>query len=75
MRKEHKIALGVLHKRLNLQAGYEFSQFQWQSLIYAWCAERRRKGHHAKPCEIFKKGWLSKKDAVSLSEYAGYNLL
>lgn len=75
MKTEHKIALGVLHQRLNLQAGYEFSQYQWRTLIYAWCAERRRKKQHAKPCEIFKKGWLSKKDAVSLSKYAGYSLL
>ena len=75
MKKEHKIALGVLHQRLNLQAGYEFSQYQWRTLIYAWCAQRRRMNRHAKACDIFKKGWLSEKDAVSLSVYAGYSLL
>ena len=75
MKNEHKIALGVLHQRLNLQAGYEFSQYQWRTLICAWCAARRRMNRHAKPSDIFKKGWLSEKDAVSLSIYAGYSLL
>ena len=75
MTQDNKIELGVLHKRLNAQTGYVLSQYQWKTLIYAWCAKRRRMNQHAKPCDIFKKGWLSKKDAVSLSAYAGYSLL
>ena len=66
---KHKIELSLLHRRLCKRANYAYSKDKWNVLLYGW----RKKYNHS--AAHVKKGWLSKNDAVSLSEYVGYDLL
>ena len=65
----------TLYKRFCTAVDYNPTLHQFRTLVYGWAAQEKRRHRRVDTALIFRRGWMSKKDAVSLSEYAGYHLL
>ena len=75
MTKNNQIEMTTLYKRFGTAVDYNPTLHQFRTLVYGWAAQEKRRHRRVDTALIFRRGWMSKKDAVSLSEYAGYNLL
>lgn len=73
--KKNKIELATLRKRLQTHLDYELTAYHWDVLLYGWAERERRRHRRINTSAIRARGWVSKKDAVSISDYVGYNLL
>ena len=75
MKQENKFELATLRKRLQTHLDYELTAFHWEVLLCGWADRERRRPRRINTSAIKARGWVSKKDAVSISDYVGYNLL
>ena len=75
MSKEKKICLAAIRREMQTQYQYESREKRnkiFETLYYGWRQQEKRRGRHsAYLTEIWKRGWVSQKDAEKLREYIG----
>ena len=75
-KKIKEIELSLLYKRLCERKNYPYPKGKWREIVEAWGEYMRRfKKRKIDYADILKEGKISKKDAVSLSEYVGCELV
>ena len=69
MKEEKKITLEQLRASLEQAMNQSVNDEEWEILLYGW----RHKIHKQKAYTA--KGWLTLDDALSLQEYAGFQIV